>query len=111
MPKLVKLTPKIATLNWKGNYIKQLTYKGTFSKDDVQEIANTAKQHLKPKEKLMVTLNYGKGIGPKSSKWATNKSPSVALYSAGDYNPDRHDPEEFNIIHFYIEKAPPTKGG
>jgi len=111
MPRPIRIRPEIKNLNWKGNPIKQLTYKGTFSKDDVQEIADNVRQHLKKGERLMVTLNYGDGIGAKSSKWATNKSHSVALYSAGDYNPEKEDPEEFDHVHFYVQRAPPARGG
>ncbi len=106
-----QLKPTVANLNWKGNPIKQVTYKGKFSKKEVQQLANKVKQHLKQNEKLMVTLNYGPQIGPKSSKWATRQSHAVELYNANDYNDNVIVPNTFYKINFYVQKGPATKGG
>ena len=61
MPKRIELIPEIKTFTWKGIHTKQVTYKGTFSKDNVQTIADNVKQRLKKGDRLMVTLNYGDG--------------------------------------------------
>ena len=83
---VIKLKPQITQLNWKGNTIKQVKYSGKFSTKDVQKLADTVKDNLNPNQELLVTLNYGPQIGPRSSKWATSNSQHVELYNANDYN-------------------------